>query len=170
MSVRPRRIAAPGAATRRIAVIGGGGFLMDDDSLRQERWPLTLTRRTDRPSVLYIGTAGGDGERGQLKFHRAFSRLDCRAACLPFFPYDMQRDYRHAVLDADLVYVGGGNTPAMLAVWREFGFEHALREACEQGTVLAGISAGANCWFQRHITDSVPGSAGPVAVEPRRLP
>ena len=157
MSVRPRRIAAPGAATRRIAVIGGGGFLMDDHSLRQERWPLTLTRRTDRPSVLYIGTAGGDGERGQLKFHRAFSRLDCHAACLPFFPYDMTRDYRQAVLDADLVYFGGGNTPAMLAVWREFSFEHALREAYEQGTVLAGISAGANCWFEHYITDSVPG-------------
>ena len=151
MSVRPRRIAA----------IGGGGFLMDDDSLRQERWLLSLTGRAtrpgDRPSVLFIGTAGGDGERGQLKFHRAFSRLDCRAACLAFFPYDMTRDYRQAVLDADLVYVGGGNTPAMLAVWREFGFDRALRDALEQGTVLAGISAGANCWFEHYITDSVPG-------------
>jgi dipeptidase E len=61
------------------------------------------------------------------------------------------------VLDADLIYVGGGNTVAMLAVWREFDFVRSLREAYEQGTVLAGISAGANCWFERYVTDSVPG-------------
>lgn len=146
MSRRPRRIAA----------IAGGGFLMDDDSGAQERWLLSLTGR-ERPSVLYLGTAGGDGERGQLKFHRTFARLDCRADTLPFFPYDMRRDYDRAVLDADLVYVGGGNTPAMLAVWREFGFDLVLRRAYEAGTVMAGISAGANCWFERYITDSVPG-------------
>jgi peptidase E len=141
---------------RRIAAVGGGGFLMDDETLRQERWLLSLTGQP-RPQVLFLGTAGGDGVVGQLKFFRAFSRLDCTAASLPFFPYDMKRDYRQAVLDADLVYVGGGNTPAMLAVWREFGFEHALRAAYEAGTVLAGISAGANCWFERYITDSIPG-------------
>ena len=141
---------------RRVAAIGGGGFLMDDETLRQERWLLSLARGP-RPAVLFVGTAGGDGERGQLKFFRAFSRLDCRPACLPFFPYDMRRDYRQAALDADLIYVGGGNTPAMLAVWREFGFDETLREAHAGGTVLAGISAGANCWFERYVTDSVPG-------------
>jgi dipeptidase E len=46
---------------------------------------------------------------------------------------------------------------AVVAVWREFGFDAALREAYEGGTVLAGISAGANCWFERYVTDSVPG-------------
>jgi peptidase E len=151
--------AAAATSPRRIAAIGGGGFLMDDERLVQERWLLGLARagRGGLPRVLFVGTAGGDGERGQLKFFRAFSQLPCRPAVLPFFPYDMRRDYRQAVLDADLVYVGGGNTPAMLAVWREFGFPAALREAYEAGTVLAGISAGANCWFERYVTDSVPG-------------
>jgi hypothetical protein len=69
----------------------------------------------------------------------------------------MKRDYAQAVCDADLVYVGGGNTVGMLAVWREFGFDSALNEAWRNGTVLAGISAGANCWFAEYVTDSVPG-------------
>ena len=133
---------------RRIAAIGGGGFLMDDTSLRQERWLLSLARRSP-PSVLWLGTASGDAERAQLKFFRTFSRLDCRPSSLAFFPYDMQCDYRQAVADADLVYVGGGNTVAMLAVWREFGFDAVLRDAYQAGTVMAGISAGANCWFDR---------------------
>jgi peptidase E len=144
------------AVTRRIAAIGGGGFLMDDLSGRQERWLLSLTAAA-RPRVLWLGTASGDAATAQVKFFRLFGELDCRPAVLPFFPYEMERDYHQAVLDADLVYVGGGNTVAMLAVWREFGFERSLRAAYERGTVLAGISAGANCWFERYVTDSVPG-------------
>jgi peptidase E len=148
--------APPGAVTRRIAAIGGGGFLMDDASGRQERWLLSLARRP-RPRVLWLGTASGDAATAQVKFFRAFGALDCRPDVLPFFPFEMRRDYAAAVRDADLVYVGGGNTPAMLAVWRDAGFDRALRAAYEAGTVLAGISAGANCWFQRYVTDSVPG-------------
>ncbi len=144
------------SAPRRIVAIGGGGFLMDDATLLQERFLVSLCGHA-RPHVLYLGTAAGDGERAQLKFMKAFASLSCDADTLPFFPYEMRRDYAAAVRRADLVYVGGGNTPAMLAVWREFGFERALREAYEAGTVFAGISAGANCWFERYVTDSVPG-------------
>jgi dipeptidase E len=146
------------ATPRRIVAIGGGGFSVEDDSLRQERWLLSLSRPADgRPRVLFIGTASGDRELYLLRFHKAFARLDCRPGSLAFFPFDMKRDYRAAVREADLVFVGGGNTVGMLAVWREFGFDLALREAYDNGTVLCGISAGANCWFERYVTDSVPG-------------
>lgn len=147
---------AAATPVRRVAAIGGGGFLMDDASGRQERWLLSLARKP-RPPVLWLGTASGDAPTAQLKFFRVFSELDCQPTVLSFFPYDMECDYRQAVLDADLVYVGGGNTVAMIAVWREFGFDSALREAYELGTVMAGISAGANCWFGSYVTDSVPG-------------
>jgi peptidase E len=141
-----------------IVCIGGGGFLLDDTRGLQERYILSLLRkRAAAPRVLFLGTASGDGERAQLKFMRLFTQLGCRPDTLAFFPYDMKRDYAQAVRDADLVYVGGGNTVGMLAVWREFGFDADLRAAWEDGTVLAGVSAGANCWFAEYVTDSVPG-------------
>ncbi len=141
-----------------IVAIGGGGFLMEDTRGLQERYIMSLLRqRSGPPRVLYLGTANGDSERAQLRFMRLFTELGCRADTLAFFPYDMKRDYGRAVRDADMVYVGGGNTVAMVAVWREFGFDAALRTAWENGTVLAGISAGANCWFAEYVTDSVPG-------------
>jgi peptidase E len=142
-----------------IACIGGGGFAADDTRGFQERQLLTLLRTPagQRPRVLFIGTAHGDAERGQLNAHRMFASLGCDLRTLPFFAYDMKRDYPAEARAADLVFVGGGNTPAMLAVWREFGFERALHEAWQGGTVLAGISAGANCWFEHYVTDSVPG-------------
>ena len=142
---------------RHVVAIGGGGFLMDDTSGVQERFLLSLCRTQDAPRVLYLGTAGGDSERSQLKFYKLFTDLGARCSVLPFYLYEMKRDYAAAARQADLIYVGGGNTPAMLAVWREFGFEQALRAAYDGGTVLAGISAGGNCWFEHYVTDSVPG-------------
>ena len=142
-----------------IACIGGGGFLLDDTRFVQERWILSLlpAEKQARPRVLFVGTAGGDGVVGQLKAYKAFTQLGCDVASLPFFPFEMKRDYAAEARAADLIYVGGGNTVAMLAVWREFGFDRALHDAWQGGTVLAGISAGANCWFEHYVTDSVPG-------------
>ncbi|MEW5876432.1 MAG: peptidase E, partial [Candidatus Zixiibacteriota bacterium] len=64
-------------------------------------------------------------------------------------------DLRSYLLRQDVIYVGGGNTRSMLAVWREWGLPDILCEAWESGVVLAGRSAGAICWFQQGVTDSV---------------
>jgi peptidase E len=141
---------------RRIVAVGGGGFMMDDTRLVQEKYLKSLCR-TQTPRVLFLGTASGDNERAQLKFYKAYGEIGCAPSTLAFFPFDMRRDYAAAVMQADLIFVGGGNTVAMLAVWREFGFDAVLRQAYTQGTVISGISAGANCWFEHYITDSVPG-------------
>jgi len=148
-------MSSPGA----IACIGGGGFLVDDMRGLQERHLLTLLRapRGPRPRVLYLGLAHGDAESRQLRAFKMFAPLGCDVNPLPFFPYEMKRDYAAEAMEADLIYVGGGNTPAMVAVWREFGFDRALHAAWQAGTVLAGVSAGANCWFEHYVTDSVPG-------------
>ncbi len=144
---------------RKIVTVGGGGFLLYDTRYLQERYIVSQLRDTAgrKPRALYLGTASGDSDRGQLSFLKCFTTLGCEATTLTFFPFEMKRNYAQAAQDADLIYVGGGNTVGMLAVWREFGFDEALREAYARGTVLAGISAGANCWFDHYITDSVPG-------------
>jgi peptidase E len=94
-------------------------------------------------------------------------------------------DAREFPLSQDVIYVGGGNTAAMLAVWRQHGVDAILREAWERGIVLCGASAGANCWHEASTTDSfgpalaplldglgfVPGSFSPhYDVEPLRRP
>jgi peptidase E len=64
--------------------------------------------------------------------------------------------------DQDVVYVGGGNTRNMLLLWEAWGVDRALRFAYERGTMLAGVSAGALCWFREGITDSYPGRLLPL--------
>jgi dipeptidase E len=66
------------------------------------------------------------------------------------------------LLDQDLVYVGGGMTANMLVLWRFHGLDRVLREAWENGIVIAGPSAGAICWFEDGVTASVGDRIGPL--------
>ena len=113
---------------------------------------LGLTAK-DRPRVLYIPTAGGDNPTGVLTFFEAFSRHECSCTWLPLF-LRQHEDIAPVVRAADLIYVGGGNTANMLAIWRLHGVDALLREAWQAGKVLAGASAGSLCWFECGITDS----------------
>jgi dipeptidase E len=142
-----------------IVAMGGGGFSMEPDDPRLDRWLLSLTGR-ERPRVSFVPTASGDAERYLLNFYSAFAGHPCEASHVPLFRR-AARDLRELVLRQDLVYVGGGNTANMLAVWRVHGLDAVLREAWEAGVVLCGLSAGSLCWFEGGVTDSF----GP-ALEP----
>jgi dipeptidase E len=59
------------------------------------------------------------------------------------------------LLDQDVIYVGGGNSLNMLAVWRAHGVDAALALAYQAGIVMCGLSAGGLCWFEAGVTDSL---------------
>jgi peptidase E len=102
--------------------------------------------------VVFVPTASGDSDNYVVRFYAAYLGLRCRPSHLPFFR--RTPDLRSYLLAQDVIYVGGGNTKSMLAVWREWGLPEILREAWESGVILAGISAGAICWFEQGVTDS----------------
>jgi peptidase E len=66
------------------------------------------------------------------------------------------------VLEADVLYIGGGSMRNLLAIWRAHELDRLLREAWGRGIVLAGLSAGAMCWFEGGVTRS-SGPAAPIA-------
>lgn len=131
--------------------MGGGGFSMEPDNPALDQFVLDLARRRN-PSVCFLATASGDAETYIDSFYSAFRKLPCRPTHLPLFA--RTPDLQSVILEQDVIYVGGGNTKSMLAVWREWGIPALLRRAWESGIVLAGISAGAICWFETGLTDS----------------
>jgi dipeptidase E len=140
---------------KQIIAMGGGGFLMEPDNPALDRYILAQVGKP-RPKVCMLATPAGDSENMLLRFYRAFSRLDCQPSDLSLFqPHTA--DIEGFLLEQDVIYVGGGNTRSMLALWREWGLDIFLKKAYEAGVVLAGISAGANCWFEECSTDSIPG-------------
>ncbi|MFD5398218.1 Type 1 glutamine amidotransferase-like domain-containing protein [Streptomyces sp. NPDC127097] len=159
----------------------GGGFSGDPDGLLDDFVLETVGR--PRPKVCFLPTASGDAPAYIEGFHAAFGARDCEPDPLELFRRTVT-DLRSFVLAQDIVYVGGGNTANMLAVWRAHGLDAILREAYASGVLLCGISAGACCWFESAFSDSfgppapltdglglLPGSLCPhYDSEPERRP
>lgn len=142
--------------TKHIIAMGGGGFSMEPENPLLDQYVLSQVSKAN-PKVCFLPTAGGENEDYLLRFYRAFSALMSRPIDFSFFPPPTS-DIEGFFLSQDVIYVGGGNTKTMLAIWREWQVDKILLSAYQQGVVLAGVSAGAICWFEQGLTDSVPGN------------
>ena len=132
--------------------MGGGGFAMEPENPLLDQYILSQAR-TPRPKVCFIPTASADSDNFCLRFYEAFAQHNCTPSHLLLFKRAVA-DLRSFILDKDVIYVGGGNTANMLAIWRVHGMDQALHEAWDDGVVLCGVSAGMNCWFECSVTDS----------------
>lgn len=162
-------------------LIAIGGLLPEKESLPLCEYVLRQSGKR-RPAIGFIPTATGDASRSLERFETLFASLECRRSHLEFF--DRTPDLKAYIESQDVIFVGGGNTKSMLAVWREWGLPKLLRRAWQRGKVLAGWSAGAICWFEQGLTDSyadrlapldclgfLPGSCAPhYSGEPERRP
>ena len=107
--------------------------------------------------MCFVPTASGDATTYADRFRAAFAGRATTSVLRLFGATaddEIGPDRLDAVLEQDVVYVGGGSTANLLALWRLHGLPEVLVEAALRGTVLAGISAGMNCWFEASSTDS----------------
>ncbi|HET9104326.1 MAG TPA: peptidase E [Solirubrobacteraceae bacterium] len=152
---------APADDSRRILAMGGGGFTMQERSPALDRLVLELTGKPV-PRVCFLPTASGDPREQTTRFQERFGPWPCEPTILSLFHLARDRlDPREHLLAQDAIYVGGGSMRNMLAIWREHGVDQAMRDAWARGTVLAGLSAGAMCWFRGGVTMS---GGAPAAV------
>lgn len=137
-----------------ILAMGGGGFTSGPDDPQLDELVLELTGRLE-PRVLFLPTASGD-PNGQISaFHVAYgARAEVASVLSLFRRHGDDRSLREIVLAHDVVYVGGGSLRNLMAIWTAHGLDAVLREAWERGIVLAGLSAGAMCWFTGGVTRS----------------
>lgn len=147
----------------KIVAIGGGGFSAGpygDPAL--DRYVLDVCGRPS-PRICLLPTASGDPEEQIQRFYRAYHDLPCEAIHVSLFRLGTRPvDLREVLLAQDVIYAGGGSLLNLLPIWRAHGVDVILREAWEQGVVLAGISAGSMCWFRAGVTK---GFGAPRAVE-----
>lgn len=136
---------------KQIIAIGGGGFGRNPNQRIIEKYIIDQSS-VSKPNILFIPTASAEDKSYTVNFYSCFNGLNCKPSHLNLF----QRTPRIEGLinKADIIYVGGGNTKSMLAVWKEWKLDKLLIKAYNKGTVLAGVSAGAICWFDTGITDS----------------
>jgi dipeptidase E len=166
----------------QILAMGGGGFTMEPDNAALDDFVLSLSDRPE-PRVLFLPTASGDPTAHITGFYARFARRASATHLSLFRRHGSARSLADIVLEQDVIYVGGGSMRNLLAIWRAHELDELLTEAWRRGIVLAGLSAGAMCWFAGGITRSsgpletiaglglLPGSFTVHADgEPERLP
>lgn len=136
----------------RIVAIGGGDL---QSNVPINKYIVEMDKKNSH-NFLFVGTASGDNEGYIENIKKAFEPLNCqvKSLCLTKEEYS-QTEIDELLEWADIIYVGGGDTFSMMEIWRKYGLDKKLREVYTKDTaILAGISAGAMCWFDCGHSDS----------------
>ena len=144
---------------RRIIAIGGGE-IREKTTLKIDEYVAELAKKhagDRRANALFIPTASHDFMPYYNSFHKIYTGMfDIKTdvALTVYKEPDMEK-IKEKFRKADVVYVGGGDTVFMMEHWKKTGLLDLLEEAYEREVPLAGLSAGAICWFSDIYTDSL---------------
>ena len=144
---------------KRILAIGGGE-LKNRETIAIDTYLAEQAKKAagDRRACgLFIPTASHDCMPYYNTFHKVYTGLfDIKTDVALTVGREVDREKMRAKFErADFLYVGGGDTVFMLESWKESGLLDFIREAYDRGTLVAGLSAGAICWFEEMYSDSV---------------
>ncbi|MBQ8446926.1 MAG: peptidase E [Clostridia bacterium] len=143
---------------KRIIAIGGGE-LRERTTMKIDEYIATLAKEhagENRANALFIPTASHDYMPYYNTFHKVYTgtfNIKTDVALTVFKEPDMEK-MRAKFEKADMIYVGGGDTVFMIEHWKQSGLLPLIKDAYERGVVIAGLSAGAICWFSDIYTDS----------------
>ncbi len=143
---------------KRIIAIGGGE-LRERTTLRIDEHIAALAKARAgeaRANALFIPTASHDYMPYYNTFHKVYTgtfNIKTDVALTVFKEPDAEK-LKGKFEKADMLYVGGGDTVFMLEQWKKSGLLPLIKDAYERGVVIAGLSAGAICWFKDMYTDS----------------
>ncbi len=143
---------------KKLVAIGGGeigrpGFPVETTDIDKEIIKLSGEKN---PKLLFIPTASSDAVGYVQTVEKHFGKdLGCQIDVLYLIKEKPSyEEIENKVFDADIVYVGGGDTLKMLRIWRKNKLDKILISAYEKGVILSGLSAGSICWFKYGNSDS----------------
>ena len=140
-------------AVTNLVLIGGGEFSFGETREIDEYLVSKIAR--DNRTIAFIPAASGSSEYAQ-HLGKYFKEIDPKIETTNIPIYRGRDSRRQKNIDAlrfaGCIYIGGGVTNNLLATLRESAAEVAMREAAEDGTVIAAIGAAASC-FGSHTRD-----------------
>ncbi len=144
---------------KRIIAIGGGE-IREKTTLKIDEYIAELAKKhagDRRANALFIPTASHDFMPYYNSFHKIYTGMfDIKTdVVLTVYKEPDMEKIKEKFLKADVIYVGGGDTVFMMEHWKKTGLLTLIQDAYERGISLAGLSAGAICWFSDIYTDSL---------------
>ena len=143
---------------KRIVAIGGGE-LRERTTLGIDEYVANLAKERAgerRANALFIPTASHDFMPYYNTFHKVYTGVfDIKTdVALSVYKEVDKEKMQGKFSKADMIYVGGGDTVFMINEWKKSGLLPLIQDAYERGVIIAGLSAGAICWFTDMYTDS----------------
>lgn len=144
---------------KRTLIAIGGGELKSKETREIDAYIARLARARageNRANALFFPTASHDSLPYFNTFRKTYTSdngLKADVALLTKKDIPLEK-IAEKISVADVIYVGGGNTLFMLDVWKQTGVDKMILAAYERGVILAGLSAGAICWFEEMYSDA----------------
>ena len=136
-----------------IVAIGGGEVGLNE-TYEIDKF-IVESAKKENPNFLFIPTASKDAPAYVKIIDKLYGELGCKTDTLYLSNVEVDKEeVNQKIENADIIYVGGGNTQYMMKVWEEYGVDKALIKAYKSGKVLSGLSAGSICWFISGHSDS----------------
>ena len=139
---------------RAIVAIGGGDFKLGE-TIKIDKYIVSLANK-EHPKLLFIPTASEDSLIYCEQIKDYFGHFGCEVDSLLLFTERNRRIIKEKILNADIIYVGGGDTNILIDKWREMHVDTYLVQAYERGCIMTGLSAGAICWFNEGFVERDP--------------
>ena len=156
----------------KIIVAIGGGEIREKTTLKIDEHIADLAKdraNGKRAVALFLGTASHDFLPYFNSFRKTYTSVfDIKAeVALSVYKKTEEDKLKEKFASCDMIYVGGGDTVFMLNNWEKNGITELIRDAYDRGVIIAGLSAGAVCWFEKMYTDSASvGSEDKYSVYP----
>lgn len=141
----------------KLVLIGGGeigksGYSYETREIDEE---IVKFSGKENPNLLFIGFASSSSDSYYDLVKKVFSNLGCCCANLKRKNAVNNPDIvKNKISNADIIYIGGGDTLKLKEDIYQFGIDKLLKEAGDRGCVIAGISAGAILISKSGFSDS----------------
>ena len=138
-------------------ILIGGGEIKSKETLPIDTEICSFARRLfpdKRPFALFVGTASHDFMPYYNSFHKTYTGVLDVKTDVALSVYRTSTDVEGKFAKADIIYVGGGDTPFLVEKWGETGYKEFILDAQKRGAIVCGLSAGAICWFDKMFTDA----------------
>lgn len=140
----------------RLVLIGGGntrGGAWETEEIDRE-----IVRMSDKekPNFLFIGLASSFADSYYDAMKNIYRSLGCECQYLKKKNIINNRDIvENKIRNADIIYIGGGDTIKLLNEIKEYDLECLMKEAIDANKIVAGISAGAIMLCREGYSDSL---------------
>lgn len=143
---------------KKLMLIGGGDTGRGNTEYTTKEIDEEIVKLTEKvnPNFLFIGLASSHADSYYDTMKKIYKDLGCTPVYLKKSNLVNNPDIvKQKIIDADIIYICGGDTVKLLDHVKEYNLESLLKDAYNKGTVLVGMSAGAILLSNKGFSDSL---------------